>query len=1223
MNSAKLILLKKTFENKFNMDMFKIFTREFFNEPEMLSGKRHTGIWREYEKSIISYSDIAKYKDSEGNTIIILVVELKSEVGVEKARSLQRNFISKILSDQNCEAAIVAFYSSQDVNWRLSFVRLDYTFNDKGIEIDITPAKRFSYLVGENETSHTAQKQLYPIFEDDKHNPTLNEIEMAFSVEKVTKDFFEQYKNKYFDLKEYLENDEPFIEETKKLGYELDKFSEQFAKKLMGQIAFLYFLQKKGWLGVRIMPEDHCIDKDIYQKIYKAQDKIHKTILDKLFTIDKDEQYKLSTRIFHSISIEEAELLSDCFIGTELDNPWGSGNKRFLREIFDFCENNTNKNFFDDFLQPFFYEALNKRRENQYYKQFNCKIPFLNGGLFEPIEGYHWRESKFEIPNNIFSNLKEFHKEADGILDIFDRYNFTMNEDEPLEKEVAVDPEMLGKIFENLLDGEDRKAKGAFYTPREIVHYMCQESIINYLVNEVNVPYEDIKEFILFGEIIRDADNRSNVGYGKGLTIKQSVYDKIVEIDEALKNIRVADPAVGSGAFPLGMLNEIVKARNNITEYLIRIDKSGKLDRKYGESYIRKARSQYKMKWNTIKNSIFAVDIEPSAVDIAKLRLWLSVVVEQEIDDENKEPHPLPNLDCNIMVGNSLVDEFCGIQLFDSNILYKQKNNTPKDSNKVSYKEVQLSLLIDHSDEWLKEMFELQDRYFDEDDDNKKKGIKVRIDTLRDELIQYKLNREGNSDGLRRFNQMKKSKLKPYFIWELEFAKVFKENGGFDIIIGNPPYVGESGHKEIFRPIALTEFGKKFYQGKMDLFYFFFHKGIDIGTDKACISFITTNYFLNAFGAKTLREDIQERSNILKMINFNELRIFETARGQHNIITFLTKIKEGNQIVKCSITNKIGNATNDCIRDILACTNGETIYFDIPQTEIFDEYGNIVFHNEDTILKKMEQVADFKLTDKDIGNGIDILQEFVTDKHLEIDSSLTRNEGVFALSNEELSIMKLNINEKDVIVPYYTTEQIKKYAVKGENKLWIIYSDKSVYTNIDSYPNIKKHLDKFSKIITSDNKPYGLHRSREKAKFVGEKILSLRMTKKPCFSYTSKDTYVTRAFLIIKPHAGINLKLILGILNSKLAYYWFFKKGKRKGQQLQIDKDQLLQFPLILSQNTRIVNAVNRIIEMVKCGSEEEIQQCQKEIDSGVYELYSLSEEEISKVEEVYNDGRC
>ena len=196
MNTAKLKILEETFKNKFDIQRFKKFTREFFNEPEMLPETRRIGIWREYEEHVAAYYTIAKYTDSEDNSMIIMAVELKKDRSVERARSMQRNFISKVLDENGLEAAIVAFYSEDEPSWRLSFVRLDYSFTDKGIELDLTPARRFSYLVGENEPNHTAQSQLLTIFEDDTKNPTLEEIEESFSVEKVTKDFFNQYKDK-------------------------------------------------------------------------------------------------------------------------------------------------------------------------------------------------------------------------------------------------------------------------------------------------------------------------------------------------------------------------------------------------------------------------------------------------------------------------------------------------------------------------------------------------------------------------------------------------------------------------------------------------------------------------------------------------------------------------------------------------------------------------------------------------------------------------------------------------------------------------------------------------------------------------------------------------------------------------------------------------------------------------------------------------------------------
>ena len=480
MSDAKLRLLKDTLDSEFSIERFQRFTRELFNGPNMFAINRDERIWLEYKNSISAYYKMASYEDGERNKILILAVELKKGSTVERARSLQRNFISKILDGSDYEAAIVAFYTPDEPNWRLSLVRLDYTITAKGVQLDLTPAKRFSYLVGKNEPKHTAIKQLFAIFEDDKNNPTIDQIEEAFSVERVTKDFFNQYKAKYLELKEYLEDNEDFVKETSKLGLEISKFAEQFAKKLMGQLAFLYFLQKKGWLGVRMLPPNRELLRVEFEQLYDSVDQSNKNILNKVFKQTSRGTMVAMAEDLHGISDEEAGLLSDCFINTKYNMIWGTGEKNFIRNLFDFCNDKTELNFFHDYLEPFFYDALNKKRKNHYFKRFNCKIPFLNGGLFEPIEDYHWKDINLNIPNDIFSNKEEKGRDADGILDIFDMYNFTMNEDEPLEKEVAIDPEMLGKIFENLLDVSDRKSKGAFYTPREIVHYMCQESLINY-----------------------------------------------------------------------------------------------------------------------------------------------------------------------------------------------------------------------------------------------------------------------------------------------------------------------------------------------------------------------------------------------------------------------------------------------------------------------------------------------------------------------------------------------------------------------------------------------------------------------------------------------------------------------------------------------------------------------------------------------------------------------
>ena len=229
--------------------------------------------------------------------------------------------------------------------------------------------------------------------------------------------------------------------------------------------------------------------------------------MQKVFKQSADGTYVRDTEAFLSLSEDDETELAKHFPG----DPWGTGPKDFMRQIFKECEK-ARKNYFDDYLEPFFYTGLNcNRGENAYFPPLHRRIPFLSGGLFEEMQGYDWRHNEFSIPNEMFSNVDEKGRDADGILDVFDRFNFTMAEDEPMEREVAIDPEMLGKVFENLLDVKDRKSKGAFYTPREIVHYMCQESLINYLAGKMGIADEDIRKFILYGEYFRDTDTQKTL----------------------------------------------------------------------------------------------------------------------------------------------------------------------------------------------------------------------------------------------------------------------------------------------------------------------------------------------------------------------------------------------------------------------------------------------------------------------------------------------------------------------------------------------------------------------------------------------------------------------------------------------------------------------------------------------------------------------------------------
>jgi len=280
------------------------------------------------------------------------------------------------------------------------------------------------------------------------------------------------------------------------------------------------------------------------------------------------------------------------------------------------------------------------------------------------------------------------------------------------------------------------------------------------------------------------------------------------------------------------------------------------------------------------------------------------------------------------------------------------------------------------------------------------------------------------------------------------------------------------------------------------------------------------------------------------------------------------------------------------------------------------------------ILNKIKTNANYYLNDKEVGTGIDVHQDFVTEEHLKTLKSnhVSKGDGIFNLSDKEKKSFTFNAEEKKIIKPFYTTNELLRYYGNSKNTLWVIYSDKNVRQNINNYPNIKKHLDKFSSIITSDFGPYGLHRARDQKFFEGEKIISLRKTKIQTFTYTDYPCYVSQTYFVIKP-TGINLKYLTALLNSQLIYFWLYNKGKKQGDQLQIDKEPLLEIPLVIPNDKKkelqLCNYFDSISDLVaeskdtKDAKENEtlnskIKSIEHKINDIVYELYNLSDEDIN-----------
>lgn len=743
-------LIRQTFTQGFDKDRFQNFAINLLNRIDASKAQawNSTYVKAAFKDHVNRYERLGTYTTPDNDKLDVLIVHLTNETKLARARTAIRNFVAYHLKTRDeKDAAIVAFVSPTEKQWRLSYVKMEYATVEKesgkvGVETRLTPARRFSYIVGEGESCHTAQTRFLSLLQDTKTDPKLADIEEAFSVEAVTKEFFKRYvelfENIHLALDRIIKKDKSIHEEFQSRNVN----TVDFAKKLMGQIVFLYFLQKKGWLGVE-----------------KGKD-------------------------------------------------WGTGPHDFLRRLAA-GEYSKYDNYFNDILEPLFYDTLAIDRGHEAWcRHFKCRIPFLNGGLFEALGGYDWSKIDILLPNRLFTNDDQIDEgvTGSGVLDVFDRYNFTINEAEPLEKEVAIDPEMLGKVFENLIEENRRKGLGAYYTPREIVHYMCQESLINYLDTALNkekvlVPRKDIETLIHTGdqaahyEAARMSGTKS---YKPELPKPIETHARL--IDDKLQDITVCDPAVGSGAFPVGMMTEIVRTRSAITPYFNDVHE----------------RTPYDFKRHAIQNCLYGVDIDPGAVEIAKLRLWLSLVVDEE---DVKQVKPLPNLDYKIVTGNSLL----GVEkdLFNNELF------------------IQLE--------------KLKPQYFDETDSKKKAALKQKIDNLIHQLT----NR------------------KEIFDFEIYFSEVSHAKKGFDVVIANPPYVSV---EKFARTALQTEWKRKFktFASRGDIYCFFYEQGLALLRGGGVLTFISSNKFQRAGYGKGLRQLLASQ-RIRTLIDFCELPVFTAA----------------------------------------------------------------------------------------------------------------------------------------------------------------------------------------------------------------------------------------------------------------------------------------------------------------------------------------------------------
>lgn len=804
---------------------------------------------KDIAKSIVKYGRLVT---ADERTIDLYEVIIHDNKIIERNKVSVGVLIKKQIIGNNAIFVNFAYENPENKNWRFSFIAYDSVFEDGDIKTVQTNPKRYTYIFGEKEETYKTALDCFSKLADE-FEIKIAKIKDAFGVEAMSKLFFDEYRDRHY---------KNFINHILHSTYKISAFDgdekaiRDFVKKLLGRIVFLYFLQKKGWLGAS------------------------------------------------SINYTD-------------------GDKNFISNFFK--EAKQGADFYPIWLSKLFFDTLNEKRTADNFIMPDgkeVKIPYLNGGLFE-------RESaKYDFitfDSELFINLFEF----------FDQYNFTVYEDSPDDHTVAVDPEMLGHIFENLL--EDNKDKGAFYTPKQIVQYMTQESLIEYLITHLKSTDKD-----KLSAFVKDKTNELS-------------KDELKTIDRLLDDVKICDPAIGSGAFPMGLLQEIFGLKEKISIVLN--------DKKWEPATVKE---------NIIQNSIYGVDIEKGAVDIARLRFWLSLIVDEDL------PKALPNLDYKIVVGNSLVSKFEDqiieidwevtadeqIDMFGSplqeekeqllrKISAKQKlffHTESKDKKKLAtdIRKTKAKLLAKQLEQMI------ATKGFKED-----KGK-----TLNKKQLEAKLETEGWKNTLLDLKRIVQNPELPFnhFDWKLDFPEILnplvaKENGGitsttgFDIVIGNPPYGAKLNalDKSFFQAKYETAKSIKGVQkGSLDTFTLFIELGHNLVNLGGNLHYIVPISITSSDSMTGVHRLMESDCSEIKVSSYSvrPQPVFENAVVNTSILFFKKDGKSCEKIHSTRMYRKNGNLSLKYLVDNLE-------FIDVKDYTLQGRYPKISFDIERRILDKI------------------------------------------------------------------------------------------------------------------------------------------------------------------------------------------------------------------------------------------------------------------------------
>ena len=1103
---------KEVIESKYNREAWQQLLHDIFrNKVSFWNRPSAVHVNSRLAKEALN---LGKISLADGEAIAIYEIELTEKVDIERNRRGIRDMLTSDWRNMGYAGAFMFCYRKNESVLRFSYVSETWGFDKQGnYEKISTNTKRYTYLLGEGRGCRTAIEQ-FGVLKNSKQ--TLSDITAAFSVEVLTKQFYKDL----FEWYQWAIEPSSNVSFPNNITTEEDDREDLETKiiRLITRIMFVWFIKQKDLVPSKIF------DIEYLGTILKDFDPYNKTVGNYYNAILQNLFFATLNR-----AIEDEQ-----------------GNKRKFAT-----------NVKKDIKTLYRYAEMFSISENEVINLF-AEVPFLNGGLFECLDktkkidgveqafnhdGFSRNDKRFAdgryrnravVPNNLFFEPEK------GLISILNRYNFTIEENSPEEQQVALDPELLGKVFENLLGAYNPETKetarnqsGSFYTPREIVNYMVDESLIVYLGDTPLVRSLFEQDF----------------SFDKNHTEDYKI------IADKLRNIKILDPACGSGAFPMGLLNRMV-------DILLRIFPNEKV---------------YDLKLAIIENCIYGSDIQRIAAQITKLRFFISLICncEKDVTKPNFGIPTLPNLETKFVAANSLI--------------------TPKHTTHLE------NLEITQTKDQLRK---IRHEHFLAKTTYKKSLLREQDQELRKKLARLLAEDDffATEDAklLAAWNPYDQNAESPFF----DPAWMFGVNDGFDIVIGNPPYIQLQNNggelAKLYEPCGYKTFAKT-----GDIYCLFYERGYQLLKPNGHLCYITSNKWMRAgYGEKT-RDFFAKNTNPQLLIDFAGVKIFESATVDTNILLFAKATNEHKTL--CAVTNK---QNKDSVKNlsVFVQQNGSECDFNNSDSWV------ILSPIEQSIKRKIEAVGT-PLKDWDIQINYGIKTGF---------------NDAFIITTEKRNEILANCLTEDertrtaeLIRPILRGRDIKRYGYDWAG-LYLIATFPSRHYDIEMFPAVKRYLLSFGiERLEQTGKTHIVNGKNVKARkktnnkwfetqdsisywedFNKPKIMYPNMTKYMPFYYDEKGFYQNdKSFMI----TGKHIPFLTAFLNSSLFKFCFRDNfpellgGTRELRKIFFDKISVIKV------SDEINNDFKREVTNLQSNYTREKATT---IDRMLFDLYGLTEEE-------------